>query len=589
MPGQEAMFQEVLASIERGDKAYARELLTLLLKDDPKNSRYWLWMSSAVETDRERVYCLKQVLRFDPSNQEAQLGLKLKSATPPQTTSKMLPNCEGNALIRLKKVGSKAVRFLLSLDRRQKAAAALALLAVLVLITWGLIRLVRPKPVVGNLQSLATYGPSATLAPTQTEVATQTIVFPKEPVPLSLLLKATYTPTPPVVNTPHPLSEAYKMALRAYQKSEWASALNYFDQALRLEPDAPDLYYHKGEIYRLKGEYDAALKWYQLALSKANNFAPALVGQARALLGKNPKNSADAQKALEAALGLQSHLVEARLELAKLFESRGDGQAALDVLAPEEDALLDSPIFFELRARAHQQTGSSDQALADARRCTELDFTCLPCYLLIGEALVSTGRAAEAVEPLEIYTRYVKKNRPLIWLAAGYVEQGKPDQAVDALTQAVEAAPDDSEAYLQRGLIYLASGQVEKAIADLEAAQSLSPRSFSAQISLGRAYLEAGKYDSAYTRFSRAEGLALTLEEKSEVFFCRALALESLNRVKDAIRDWQKLLALPAGASRPEWIETAKNHLSNLATVTPTVKPDLTQPVPQASQPVTTP
>jgi hypothetical protein len=40
------------------------------------------------------------------------------------------------------------------------------------------------------------------------------------PTPLWMLMEATYTPTPLYVNTPHPISEAYRIGIRAYQRGD---------------------------------------------------------------------------------------------------------------------------------------------------------------------------------------------------------------------------------------------------------------------------------------------------------------------------------------------------------------------------------
>ena len=64
-------------AIEQGDRFQARDLLASLLKDDPDNIEYWLLMSTVVESQKERVYCLKKVLTLDPINPDARLGMIL--------------------------------------------------------------------------------------------------------------------------------------------------------------------------------------------------------------------------------------------------------------------------------------------------------------------------------------------------------------------------------------------------------------------------------------------------------------------------------------------------------------------------------
>ncbi|MBP7356361.1 MAG: hypothetical protein KA928_09395, partial [Longilinea sp.] len=83
MSSEETMFQEAMAAIEKGEKARARDLFTRLLKSDQNNPDYWLYLSSVVETPKERIYCLKEVLRIDPEHVTARRGLIAMGAMPP--------------------------------------------------------------------------------------------------------------------------------------------------------------------------------------------------------------------------------------------------------------------------------------------------------------------------------------------------------------------------------------------------------------------------------------------------------------------------------------------------------------------------
>jgi DNA-binding LytR/AlgR family response regulator len=44
-----------------------------------------------------------------------------------------------------------------------------------------------------------------------------------------------------VVNTPHPLSEAFRAGERAYLRGDYRQMLNFMQQAEKVEPNSPDL------------------------------------------------------------------------------------------------------------------------------------------------------------------------------------------------------------------------------------------------------------------------------------------------------------------------------------------------------------
>jgi len=79
MTTQEKLTQAI-SLLKTGDKQAGRLLLAEVLQEDPENERAWLWMSSVVDPDDERRYCLEQVLHINPANEAARRGL---AALPP--------------------------------------------------------------------------------------------------------------------------------------------------------------------------------------------------------------------------------------------------------------------------------------------------------------------------------------------------------------------------------------------------------------------------------------------------------------------------------------------------------------------------
>src|SRR5271157_4168318 len=89
--GQDTMFQDAVSALRAGDKARAKDVLTRLLKADQNNVTYWVWMSAAMETNKERVYCLQTALKLDPENASAKRGLTLLGAIPPDENVQPFP------------------------------------------------------------------------------------------------------------------------------------------------------------------------------------------------------------------------------------------------------------------------------------------------------------------------------------------------------------------------------------------------------------------------------------------------------------------------------------------------------------------
>jgi hypothetical protein len=71
--------QSEIASIRSGDKEIGKLLLAEVIRNDPRNETAWLWMSSVIDTDEQRRYCLERVLQINPHNETARQGSVAKS------------------------------------------------------------------------------------------------------------------------------------------------------------------------------------------------------------------------------------------------------------------------------------------------------------------------------------------------------------------------------------------------------------------------------------------------------------------------------------------------------------------------------
>ena len=87
----DTMFEDAVNALRENDPARAKDILTRLLKADQTNATYWVWMSAAVDTPKERIYCLETALKLDPENATAKRGLILHGALPPDENVQPFP------------------------------------------------------------------------------------------------------------------------------------------------------------------------------------------------------------------------------------------------------------------------------------------------------------------------------------------------------------------------------------------------------------------------------------------------------------------------------------------------------------------
>lgn len=70
------LLQQGIAAFQAGRKAEARELLLQLIEQDERNEMAWLWLSGAVETEKDRLVCLENVLEINPHSRVARRGVE---------------------------------------------------------------------------------------------------------------------------------------------------------------------------------------------------------------------------------------------------------------------------------------------------------------------------------------------------------------------------------------------------------------------------------------------------------------------------------------------------------------------------------
>ncbi|MBI3739282.1 MAG: hypothetical protein HY258_09585, partial [Chloroflexi bacterium] len=341
-------FQEAVDALRQGDKARAKDILTRLLKDDQNNATYWVWMSAAVDTTKERIYCLQTALKLDPENGIAKRGLILLGALQPDENTRPFP---------LNRPRAWEEKLLLAHERpKETGLGAVARnpvlrlvgvlivgLAVIGIVVFGFMT---PRSVTFRPSITYTAGPSPTFTLTPTLIGATAPPTKKSagPTPLAVLLGVSYTPTPLSFETPRsPLSQdMYRGAKAAYAKGDWDTYIADMKQIMQAEPNAADVPYYIAEAYRFKGECRTALEYYNDSLKIDNTFAPGYLGLARARICADP--GADTTALYDLALQADPNYGEVYLDRANYYLVRKDFNAALPDLDKAAELLPNSAL-----------------------------------------------------------------------------------------------------------------------------------------------------------------------------------------------------------------------------------------------------
>ncbi len=569
----DSAFQEAIEALRAKDRSKARELLTQLLKSDQSNVQYWIWLSAAVETPKEQIYCLQTALRLDPENATAKRGLVLLGALPPDESVQPFPLNRPRlwdeklalATDQPKESGLKAL-----FSNPAVRLAGFSVLGVVLMgaVIAGLILSRTPRA----LPPTHTPGPSPTytLTPTFVNATAPPPEVAATLAPLAELLVATYTPTPLYVNRPRqPLSgDLNRQFKSAYERGDWETVISSMEEIARLEPQAPDPYYYIGEAYRFEGDYRRALEAYNEALKIDPQFGPPYLGLARARLMQDP--NANVTALLAEALKRDPNFGEVYLERAAYYLNHKEPELALADLATAERLLPGSPLVYYYQAQAYLTLEDFDKALEAARKANQADLTMLPVYYVLGKIYIEQGDFEQAAAALETYTQYEPRAvEAFALLGRVYYEQGNCEAAIETMGFAIGLDSSRRDTYLYRGLCYVESGQADKAEFDLKRALQVYKNAFAPNLGLMRVYILQGHYGDAYLQGERTLSLAQEDEEKAQIYYWRAINFEKREEPANEAKSWNDLLALPEGVVSASMREQAQKRLLLLASPTP--------------------
>ena len=582
----QSMFTEAVAAARAGDRTRARELFSRLVRSDSANAEYWIWLSSVVDTNKERIYCLESALRLDPTNRAALRGLVILGARKPEGK-------EAEQVARVpRKMASAKTPAQRGGGRRRVAVpwrffGAVAIGAILLLlvgiIAVPLATLFRPRAL-APASALSTLTPTTSVTPkfgppTSTPIPAETRVnrtaVPTElaGTPLALLVEFTPTPTPVFGATPRPDNPAYQSALTAIIAGNYEASQDYLEAVVEQHPEWPDAQYLLGEAKRQQGDLVGAISAFDRAIL-SSSYAPAYLGRALTMLEFRPDRPPND---FDEAIDADPLLTEAYLAKAEYLANKRLWKTVEETLQQAIDAGAGTPLVYVRMSEAQINRERLDEALDSAIEGSGADPTMLEGYLAVGRAYTELEQYGAAQWPLETYVAYNQEDpRGWAYLARAMAGNGQPEQAIEFANRALELKERYALAYLARAHAYLVLEEGQNALDDLLSARRYGVEAYANHYALGKAYYQIGNYREALKWINLSISETLLERRVADGYVLRGLLYESLDppQTEDAIINWRWILDLKG--SSPEARALAEEHLFQLTGVRPTRAP--TQP-----------
>lgn len=325
-----------------------------------------------------------------------------------------------------------------------------------------------------------------------------------------------------------------------------------YERALELDPAEWRWSYFAG-IALEESDAAAALDHFEHAARLVSDYAP--LEFRRGALAIEARDLDAAERHLERALELDPALVNARLGLAHVAVARNDPAAALGFiehavsLAPDEAA-----VHFHL-AEVNRLLGRPDQAeqaeqigrsspipagkdgfatLHDRERdaATLREGVTIDWLILNARRHLAEGRPQEAVLALRQAVEARSDSVDLrLELSRTLAQVGAIDEAVTEAESALALDDGRADTLVQMGEVLAHAGQLERASQTLRRALEIDPDSREARATLGAVLLEAGRLDEGIELLRAASA---ALPGNVEVAYNLAAALVKAERLDEA-------------------------------------------------------
>lgn len=585
------MLTEAIAAARTGDRSRARELLARLLNSDSANAEYWVWMSSVVDTRRERIYCLESALNVDPTNRAALRGLVVLGARKPEEKRRQkskLPRRKVSPSAR-SRPGRRLQFSWGMLGGALLGIVALTLLGSVVLSMRGMgggaVRAPTLPPATGTA-TLTPEIPTATMTPIPAETRTFRTPIPTElaATPITAFIEQTPTPTPVLGLTPRPSYEAYGAGIAALQRGDFEDAAEFMEQVIDIDDTLADAYYFLGEARRLNDQPGTAVLAYDRATLIDPDYAPAFLGRGRARLDLTLRQNgelrpSDLPNDFDQALEIDPQLMEAYLAKAEFQASQRQWRTMEDTLQAALDAGVTDPLIYIRLSQAQYNRARFEESLESAVEGSAGDPSNLEGYLAIGRAHAALDQFDQSLWPLQTYVAYRPEDHTG-WshLSRALLGQERLEEALDAANRSLELDDRYAPGYISRALARLEIGQDEAALEDMQQARRYGPENYNLFYGFASTYYHLGRYVDAVRTINDAIAIAETPSRKADSYALRALIYEATNPplLDEAILNWQWIVDTE-GASE-DTVELAEIHLAALQGEGPTLTPTLEPP-----------
>lgn len=375
--------------------------------------------------------------------------------------------------------------------------------------------------------------------------------------------------------------------IKALDAKNYPAALELFTKAVDADPKDYAAHFHLALSYSLLDKYAEAIPQYRVALDLRPRLYDAELNLAMCLL--HVKDPVAATPLLKDAVEQKPkefrpayYLGAALLDQRQFAEAVGAFTAAIALNSASAAAEVGLAQALAQQATLQQTPGQSGQ-LADAeahfRKAAAIDPAYKPALLQLGELyetakqfpqaiaiyrefpdnpgaqermgvlLSQSGDAADAIPALESAVAKSPTAANRVALAQAYLKNKQPDKAIPLVAEVLTAQPDDYDLRMFYARMLRDQRKFADAAPQFLAASKLKPDALQPWNELVGLLVAAEQYPQAIEALDRVRALG---GETTAHFYFRAISLDHLHQLKEALANYNKFLEQSQGKNPDE-------------------------------------
>lgn len=235
--------------------------------------------------------------------------------------------------------------------------------------------------------------------------------------------------------------KAHAKGLEEKSNEDLATAVEFYERALKLNPEFAEAEYHRAVVLALLGRVPDAEQGLRRAMQLKPDWSPPTAALAEILM-RQPGRERDAEVAIRRAIELDSSNASLIYVLAELRRRAGDSQEALELLYKATSDETATAAMWAARGDMEKAAGDSASALKSLTRAIRLDPAHTLARFRRAEIYVEEKNFARALADLQAVEAAAKSDPNLV-LAVASLYARADDKA--SAQRVLDSLPDDAQ------------------------------------------------------------------------------------------------------------------------------------------------